>query len=744
MNRKTRNPACALPLVRLLLVWACALGVMSSAWSLTLAEEAPPLKRAKIGLALSGGGARGFAHIGVLQWLEEHRVPVDYIAGTSMGGLVGGLYAIGTSPAELRELVGSLDWDTLLRGYPGFQQLSYRRKEDRLNLPGPITLGLRNRVKFSTGLSTGMEIGLLFDRLALPYDNVGSFEQLPIPFRCVATDLVAAEPVVLKDGSLSRSLRATMSIPALFTPVEIAGKILADGGVLNNVPTDVVKEMGADVVIAVDIGTPLGDKESLSNLFGVLSQTSSVASVESIRRNLRLADLLVSPDLERYTLVDFNASAAIADLGYKGAEQKARLLQIFSLSEAEWQQHLALRRSRVLTEVPVPEFVRIEGAEAKGTQVIKAGLANVDGKPIDPQILGSELTKVWGTGRFETLNYGWIRENEKTGLLIQAQEKSYAPPFLDLGLLINNTATDDAQVNLLARLTFQDLGRANTEWRTDLSLGSRILIGTEYFHPLGASRFFIAPAASYDNLQQNIFAGGDKIAEYKQKTGKIGGDLGYSLNVRNEMRLGYSIAHINAERTIGDPILPNVRGTQSAATFRWNYLGQNSPQFPTRGLFVRGTASWFFKSPGAGAGFPQGEAIAIYAHRLDEQNILIFGGAGGTTFSKTASPFQKFALGGLFRLGGYGRGEFRGDHYMFGQLGYLRRLYRLPPFLGGSIFASGWYEGGSAFDDLDSARYYMSGTGGLLVETRLGPVFVGGSWAESGQGKFYIALGRIF
>ena len=213
-----------------------------------------------------------------------------------------------------------------------------------------------------------MEIGLLFDRLALPYDNVGSFDQLPIPFRCVATDLVAAEPVILKDGSLSRSLRATMSIPAMFTPVEIDGKILADGGVLNNVPTDIVKEMGADVVIAVDIGTPLGDKESLNNLFGVLSQTSGVAAMESIRRNLRLADLLISPDLEKYTLVDFNASAAIADLGYKGAEQKARLLQIFSLSEAEWQQHVARRRARVLTEVPVPAFVKIEGSESKGTR----------------------------------------------------------------------------------------------------------------------------------------------------------------------------------------------------------------------------------------------------------------------------------------------------------------------------------------------------------------------------------------
>ena len=727
-----------------LLVWYFGWGPTSFGFTLAATQETTVQTRPKIGLALSGGGARGFAHIGVLQWFEEHRVPVDYIAGTSMGGLVGGLYATGMSPAELKKLVGELDWDTLLRGYPPFQQLSYRRKEDRIYIPGPITLGLRRGVRLPTGMNAGMEIGLVFDRIALPYNNVGSFDQLPIPFRCVATDLIAGEPVVLKEGSLSRSLRATMSIPAMFTPVEIDGKILADGGVLNNVPTDIVKEMGADVVIAVDIGTPLGDKESLNSLFSVLNQTSGVASMESIRRNLRLADLLISPDLERHTLMDFKASAAIADLGYQAAEQKARLLQTFSLNEGEWEQHLARRRARVLTTVPEPTFIKVEGTKSNGTRLITGSLKNMEGKPIDSQMMADALTKVWGTGRFETLNYAWVRENGQTGLLIRAQEKAYGPPFLDLGLLANNTSTDDTEVNLLGRLIFQDVGRPNAEWRTDFSLGSRMLIGTEYFRPLGASRFFVAPAASYDKLQQNIFSGGDKLAEYKQRTTKIGADLGYSLNARNEVRLGYSTAHVNAERTIGDPILPDVSGPQNAATFRWNYFGQNSPQFPTRGLFLRTTATWTFKSPGVDTGFPQAEARAVYAYRLDEQNILVFSGAGGTTFNQMASPFQKFALGGLFRLGGYGRGEFRGDHYTFGELGYLRRLSRLPSFVGGSIFASGWYDIGSVFDDRDSISYHMSGTGGLLVETRLGPIFVGGSWAEGGRGKFYLALGRIF
>ena len=183
MKTTTRSPGCGFLPLRWLLVWTCALGVTSSALAKNRVQEGVPKERPKIGLALSGGGARGFAHIGVLQWFEEHRIPVDYIAGTSMGGLVGGLYAIGESPAELRELVGGLDWDTLLRGYPSFQQLSYRRKEDRIYIPGPITLGLRRGVRLPAGMNSGMQIGLVFDRLALPYDNVGSFDRLPIPFR---------------------------------------------------------------------------------------------------------------------------------------------------------------------------------------------------------------------------------------------------------------------------------------------------------------------------------------------------------------------------------------------------------------------------------------------------------------------------------------------------------------------------------------------------------------------------------
>ena len=708
--------------------------------------QAQAQRRPRIGLALSGGGARGFAHIGVLRWFEEHRIPVDYLAGTSMGGLVGGLYATGRGPSEMKQLVGGLDWDVLLRGYQAFRELSYRRKEDSLYIPGPVTIGLKNgHLRLPSGINSGHEIGLLFDRLTLPYDDVGSFDNLPIPFRCVATDLIAAEPVVLKEGSLSEALRATMSIPGLFSPVEVQGRLLADGGILNNVPTDVVKEMGADIVIAVDIGTPLGDRAAAEGFFGVLNQTSGVATIENVRRNLRLADLLISPDLEKYTLLDFSAYEAISELGYKGAEQKALLLKNLAVGEEEWRDHLARRAARVRTAVPVPAFVKVEGVDADEARALAKRLEGLEGQPLDPARIQKELTLIRGEGRFDSLDYAWAREGGRDGLVVRAREKSYGPPFLDLGLQVDNSSTDDTNFNVLGRLTFFGVGRPGSEWRTDFSLGSRLQLGTEYFFPLSREgKLFLAPNASIDELKRNFFQGGDKVAEYSQRTARAGVDLAYIFNPRSELRAGYSIGHLKGKRTVGDPLLPDVSGTQSVAAVRYNYYGQNSPQFPTRGVIVRSRFNWFFKSPGAEEDFPQGEVQTSVSHILAEKHVLFARFAGGTGFGRAAGPFNKFALGGLFRLGGYGRDEFLGDHYLLGEAGYLRRLYRLPPFLGGSVFAGGWYDGGSAFNQIDEAKYRMSGTGGMIIETRLGPVFVGGSWAEGGRGKFYFSLGRLF
>ena len=284
--------------------------------------QTPP-QRLKIGLVLSGSGARGIAHVGVLEWFEKHRIPVDYIAGTSMGGLIGGVYAMGMKPEEMRPFLKSLNWDELLSSGPDFAQLAYRRKEDKRQFQVGVELGYRKGLALPLGISSAHYIGLLLDRLTLPYADLASFDELPVPYRCVATDFLAAKPVILKDGPLNTALRATMSIPGVFPPVERNGAVLVDGALLNNIPTDVIREFKPDVVIAVDIGSKLGDWQKVTSLPGILQQSLTVMTIDNDRRNLRLADILIAPELGDLSLLDFSAIEKTADLGYQAAEAKA-------------------------------------------------------------------------------------------------------------------------------------------------------------------------------------------------------------------------------------------------------------------------------------------------------------------------------------------------------------------------------------------------------------------------------------
>ncbi len=708
--------------------------------------------RPTIGLVLSGGGARGFAHIGVLKVLEENRIPVDYIAGASMGGLVGSLYATGRSPAEMEELVTELDWDKLLSGSPSYSELAFRRKQDQRNLPGSLSLKGNNinNLKLPNSINPGHEIGLTIDRLFLPYSEINNFDNLPIPFRTVATDLINADTVVLKSGSLQQALRATMAIPGAFSPVEIDGKILADGGILNNIPTDIAKAMGADIVIVVNIETQIGDRSTLDNLLGVLGQTFIVATIENSRRSLRQADFIIAPDLKNFTTSSFNQGKEIIELGYEGANQKIGLLKSLSLDEADWQEYLAARQSRQIIEtVPTIEFLDIEGAESsKERQIVRDKLSKeFADKPLDKNAVEEDLTELTGTRRFDRLGYELEKKNGKDGLLIRVydtEQRSGGKTNLDLGVEVNNTEADTTNFNARGRLTFYDFGGYGAELRNDISIGSQTLLSTEYFRPLGESKFFVAPKALYQDRKVAFFQDGDRIAEYIFKTAQVGVDLGYSINRNSELRFGYDFGNQRVSRRIGDPLLPELSGKFSVASIKYQYDGADNSQIPTRGLRLTTSLDHYFDAAGIDYNFTQAETKFNALYPVTEQYIAFAFGAGGTSFGKTAPVFQQFTVGGLFNLGGYGSEEFRGSNTLRGGIGILRETYALPSFIGGKFYLGGWYEGGSAFENFDSARYRQSVTGGGLLETPFGPIFVGGSFGEGGRKKLYFSLGRFF
>lgn len=710
-------------------------------------------KRPTVGLVLSGGGARGFAHIGVLKVLEANRVPVDFIGGASMGGLVGALYAMGKTPAEIEAMVIALDWGKLLPSATSFENLSFRRKEDRRNIPSPVTLkGKINNLNLPNALNSGHEIGLLIDRLTLQYATVADFTDLPIPFRAVGTDMVKGESVTLKSGSLSRSLRATMSVPGVFAPVEVDGKILSDGGLVNNIPTDVVKAMGADIILVVNIETQIGGREALESLPGILSQTINIATVDNSRRSLRQADLIISPDLGKYGSSDFGSSREIIDLGYNGALEKAALLKPLSLDDAEWERHLAQRRSRQRPDTPpVPVLVAVEGPDADSTQLIKEKLGDkYTGQPLDKlkqDELAKDLSELTGTGRFDALDYQLTEKDGKTELLIGSNKvggETSKPTRLELGLDVNSVESDNVNFNFLARLTFFDIGKHGAEWRNDLRLGSNGYLASEYYRPIGRTRFFVAPRGSYERRRINLFNEGNRIVEYVGQTAQIGVDVGYDFNSRNELRVGYTLGYQSVSRRIGDPLLPDVQGIFSTAGIRWNFDSLDKAQVPTSGILARNTLGYFFDSPGSTGSFSQGETRLTGFRPMNERNILFAFGGAGTTFGSTAPLLQQFTLGGPFRIGGYGFEELRGSNYLHGGGGILHNPAIIPSFLGGKTYVGGWYEAGSMFERIGNANYRQSISAGAIFETPVGPVFIGGSVNENGRGRFYFSFGRVF
>ncbi len=710
-------------------------------------------KRPTVGLVLSGGGARGFAHIGVLRVLEENHVPVDYVGGASMGALVGALYSIGYSPDEMEKLVGTLDWNELLQPGNSYDDLSFRRKEDRRNIAAPITLrGKINDLKLPNALNSGQEIGLFFDRVTLPYAKVRDFDNLPIPFRCVATDMVSGRSVVLQNGSLPRSLRATMSIPGIFSPIEIDGKLLADGGLVNNIPTDVVKAMGADILLVVNIETQLADRKSLESIVGILAQTINIATADNSRRSLQQANIIVAPDLTGYSSTDFGKYNEIIKLGLDGAKKNEILFKGLALDDADWQAYLVERKARQHPEpAPVPEFVAVSGKNSDSTKTIEEKLdGKYVGKPLNAEQqteLAKDLSELTGTGRFQALDYEVTEQNGNTGLLIQTNEsvdKPAKPTRLEIGFDVNSVESDNVNFNFIGRLTFFDIGRYGSEWRNDFEIGSNTRLASEYYRPIGRSKFFVAPSISYERRRINLFSDGNRLAEYVGQNFQAGADVGYAFNPRSEIRLGYTAGYQTANLRIGDPLLENASGGFNGPSLRYTYDGLDGAQVPTHGLYSKNSLVYYLDSPGIETRLGQFETRNLGFKPINERTVAFGFGGAGTSFGATAPLLQQFTLGGPFRLGGYGFDEFRSSNYIQAGGGFLYNPEIFPTFLGGKAYIGAWYEGGSSFERFSNSNYRQSGSLGAILETPLGPVFVGTSINENGRGRFYFSFGRVF
>lgn len=705
--------------------------------AIILAAQQP---RPKIGLALEGGGALGLAHIGVLEWLEDNHIPVDYIAGTSMGALVGGFYASGMSTKEIRALLASLDWDLLLSGQVPYSSLSYRRKEDRLAYPNRLELGLRNgSFQFPAGLNSGHHLNLLFHRTTVAYSEMNSFDDLPIAFRCVATEMIGGKETVFDSGSLAEALRATMSLPAVFQPAEADGRIYTDGGTLNNLPVDVVRRMGADIVIAVHLSTGPVDPKQLRTLLGVLGRTVSIVISTNEMRNMQLADVVVVADLKGLTSTDYNKYADFADRGRSGAEKKKNLLTRFALTKEDYAQHLAARDSRKRSAPKQAAFIEVEG-NPKIDAALERRLARLTESEVSIPALEKELTRAVGQGRFDNMGYRFIRRNGATGLLVTTHEKAHGPPFFLPAVEVDGKDQANVGFLFLGRLTFLDLGGYRSELRTDFSFGSRYGISTEYYRPIREqSPAFVALRAYTQDAKLEVYSGGARAAEYRLRESGAALDIGATFSRFAELRAGYNAAHISARRRIGDPYFEE-RGVRSdTASLRFSYEGQDDAVAARRGIRAF-TALRYYPQHN----FYQHEVRFNAAHPISPSGSFVYGLSGGTSFGETNVGLRFFSLGGPLRLGAYGPNELIGSDYALLSAGYLRDVWKLPPLVGDRVSIIGMAQAGKIRGDSSHTGVPVSGTGLFVARTWLGPVYLGASWGDRGHRSWFFGLGRIF
>jgi NTE family protein len=706
----------------------------------------PAHRRPKIGVALEGGGALGLAHIGVLQWFEDHHIPVDYIAGTSMGGLVGGLYATGKSPRELEQIVAAQNWDIIIGGQTPYQDLSYRRKEDSRDYPTFIQLGLKRGLSLPAGLNAGHQINLLIDRETLPYAELKSFDDLPIPYRCVATDLVSGKEVVFGDGSLPLAMRATMSIPGVFKPVRDGDQVLVDGGLVGNLPTDVVRKMGADIVIAVHLDVAPAKADEIQSFLNVLGRSIDVIILENELRGLSASDLVIRVDLHEFTSMNYEKSKAIIEKGFATTAQKQAVLEPFSLNDADWQSYISARDARKRTGIVVPQFVHVAGTNPDAAKHLEDFLRPLVGKPIDVKTLDQMLTRLTGIGKFDSVGYTQIQESGRTGLLVTVHEKSYAPPTLQIASEVDGSEPLDVTFTLATRLTLMDVAGYRSEWRTDVLFGNTYGLSSELYKPLTAtSKWFLAPRASLISTQFKIYQRTDPVVIYRLGTANIGADVGYGFDRFSEIRFGYELGDLDARVRLGLAVFPSVSGRTGNAKLHFLMDHGDDPIVPRRGYTAETTFRWFDTSPGAPEGFPTMQAQLQYFKPITRPASLFFSAEGGTTFgTRDTGPIPQFFLGGPLRLSAYGTNELYGNQYYLFRVGYLHDLFTLPPFLGKKIYAIGTYEFAKMYGFPLESGFPNDVAAGVLAETAFGPLVIGGSYGDSGHRKLYFQLGRVF
>lgn len=718
---------------------------------LALALAALPAS-ARTCLVLGGGGARGAAHVGVLQVLERERIPVDCVVGTSMGGIVGALYATGYDAAGIAAILDSIDWHAALRDNPGRGMLPVARKRDELRYLFDIELGVGSdgRIRLPAGMIQGQQLELLLRRLFLPAWHVRRFEDLPIPFRTIATDIVTGERVVLDQGDLAAAVRATMSVPGAFAPVRLDDRLLVDGGVVENVPLSLARALGATRMIAVDVGSGLLPESALDSPLAVTYQTLSALMLRQTEQDLATLsprDILIRPQLGDIGSAAFERVGEAVPAGVAAAEAALPRLREMALDDAGYAAWRAARGRRSF-DPPLIAFLEVLGDDSRTARLVANRLSAHRRGELAVQALEDDVNTAYAAGDYARIGYHLVERDGATGLAITPQDKRWGPGFLRAGLSLSDDFRGRSGYQLSVEGRWTGLNTRGAELRGRLEAG--LLTGGQFDvrQPFGGvGQYQLRPFIDYRAYEQPVApTPGTTLAEFRITERTLGIELGWTPSPWWQVLLRGERGDDRIALRIGDPqVYAGSRGDWGALVAEVARDTLDSVKFPRSGSRTELGWTWVSTALGASAdghalGFTWDKALSRGRHSL------LLGVRGRTTFDDPGTVRTATFLGGLGNLSGLGERELFGLHGALARMAWYRRLGRLDALFSVPAYLGVTAEYGGAWlsrDDIGSDSLIAAGSVFIGVDSPLGPIFLGYGHNDLGLGSMYLRFGSL-
>jgi NTE family protein len=734
------------------------------------AAPAPP-HRPRIGLVLSGGGARGVAHIGVLKVLEQQHVPIDAIAGTSMGAVVGGLYASGLSAREIEAIMTSLNWQEAFRDLPPREDLTLRRKQEDQNFLVKFPLGIRGgKVLLPKGLIQGQRLNQILRRLTLPMARITNFDELPTPFRALATDLETGDGVTLDSGDLTSAMRASMSAPGVFAPVERDGRLLVDGGISENLPVDIARAMGVDILIVVDVGSPLLTREKLNSVPVISNQMIAILIQRNTREQLeklKAQDILIAPPLGDTSSFDFGNVKRVIAVGERAAQASVERLAALAMTPQEAALYAKRREDARQTVPPRIDFVQVDSGSKNYSQRLNSLFDDLTGKPLDPDALARRMTTLYGEGSLDTLDYQVVQENDHYGLQLDARGNSIGPNYVRFGLSLQEDFQGNSTYEAAMRFVMSEITRPGGEWVWDVQVGQTSLIASELFLPFSEfSGWFVDPHAQIaasnipwfgDQSQAagvSNSVGQTEIAQYRLHTYEYGIDLGKQFGNWGEIRTGVQREQGHSHLEIGDPTdellekQPNQDFGVHDYFVRFSYDRLDNVNFPHSGQ--QASLQWDADRNVTGVDNVTNQVTFSYVGAVSfGRDTLVLSANSGLTLEDNVTDVRLlYPLGGFLNLSGLRADSLLGPDFAIARVLYYRQIGRGGPgYFDFPTYVGVSFEDGNVWQDrrdISFGNTHKDASIFLGIDTFLGPVYIATGFDQHGGEAFYLFLGRTF